>query len=55
MSNRISLTAAELADLMKSAETPIVSTVHHPLGVHGLWYTPSKKVPVKQELPAYLP
>jgi 8-oxo-dGTP pyrophosphatase MutT (NUDIX family) len=37
----------------KSAQTPVVSTVHHPLGTHGLWHTPSKKVPEMQELPAY--
>ncbi len=37
----------------KSAETPIVSTVHHPLGREGLWHTPSKKVPEMQQLPAY--
>jgi hypothetical protein len=52
--NKITLTAAELAGLAKSAETPIVSTVHHPLGREGLWHTPSKKVPEKQQLPAYL-
>lgn len=38
----------------KSAETPIVSTVHHQLGVEGLWHTPSKKIPEKQQLPAYI-
>jgi len=37
----------------KSAETPIVSTVHHPLGSQGLWHTPSEKVPEMQQLPAY--
>jgi hypothetical protein len=50
--NRITLTAAELARL-KSAETPVVSTVHHPLGTEGLWHTPSRKVPEMQQLPAY--
>lgn len=38
----------------KSAETPVVSTVHHPLGHEGLWHTPSRKVPVMQQLPAYI-
>ena len=38
----------------KSKQTPVVSTVHHPLGEQGLWRTPSKKVPEKQQLPAYL-
>jgi hypothetical protein len=37
----------------KSAQTPVVSTVHHPLGTQGLWHTPSRKVPAKQQLPAY--
>ena len=38
----------------KSERTPIVSTQHSPLGTHGLWHTPSKKVPAKQQLPAYV-
>ena len=38
----------------KSAETPRVSTEHHPLGREGLWHTPSKKVPEVQQLPAYI-
>lgn len=38
----------------KSEQTPVVSTEHHPLGEQGLWRTPSKKVPEKQQLPAYL-
>lgn len=40
--------------LCKSEETPRVSTEHHPLGTEGLWHTPSKKVPEKQQLPAYI-
>lgn len=51
---KITLAARELAYLQKSAETPIVSTVHHPLGTEGLWHTPSKKVPEVQQLPAYI-
>lgn len=39
--------------LSKSEQTPEVSTQHHPLGTQGLWHTPSKKVPEKQQLPAY--
>ena len=51
--SKVRLSAAELAELGKSAETPVVSTVHHPLGTHGLWHTPGKKVPEMQQLPAY--
>lgn len=38
---------------LKSAETPRVSTEHHPLGSQGLWHTPDKHTPDKQQLPAY--
>ncbi len=38
----------------KSAQTPVVSTVHHPLGHEGLWHTPDKHVPEMQQLPAYV-
>jgi hypothetical protein len=37
-----------------SADTPRLSTEHNPLGQEGLWHTPSKKVPEKQQLPAYI-
>ena len=37
----------------KSAETPVVSTVHHPLGHEGLWHTPDRHVSTMQQLPAY--
>ena len=37
-----------------SAETPRVSTEHHPLGHEGLWHTPDKHVPGMQQLPAYV-
>lgn len=40
--------------IMKSAETPVVSTVHHPLGTHGLWHTPDRHVHHMQSLPAYI-
>lgn len=54
MSERVLMTAGELAKMLKSEETPVVSTVHHPLGREGLWHTPSKKVPETQQLPAYI-
>jgi hypothetical protein len=41
-------------ELHKSAETPMLSSTHNPLGPNGLWWTPSKKVPVTQALPDYL-
>lgn len=41
-------------NVLKSEQTPVVSTQHSPLGTHGLWHTPSKKVPEKQQLPAYV-
>jgi 8-oxo-dGTP pyrophosphatase MutT (NUDIX family) len=37
----------------KSARTPVVSTVHHPLGHESLWHTPDKHVATMQSLPAY--
>ena len=37
----------------KSAETPVVSTQHHPLGHEGLWHTPDRHVATMQQLPAY--
>jgi hypothetical protein len=37
----------------KSAKTPELSSTHSPLGTQGLWHTPSKKIPDKQQLPAY--
>ena len=48
------LLAALDSQAVKSAETPVVSTQHHPLGHEGLWHTPSKKVPELQQLPAYV-
>lgn len=38
----------------KSEETPALSSTHNPLGTHGLWGTPNKKIPEKQQLPAYI-
>lgn len=37
-----------------SKETPRLSSTHNPLGQEGLWHTPDKKVPSKQQLPAYI-
>jgi hypothetical protein len=37
----------------KSEQTPSLASTHHPLGEQGLWHTPSKKVPEKQQLSAY--
>jgi len=42
------------AQVEKSAETPRLEATPHQLGPHGLWHTPSKKVPVKQKLPNYI-
>lgn len=48
------LTAGQIADFQKSAETPVVSTVHHPLGTEGLWHTPDRHTTERQQLPAYI-
>lgn len=47
------MTAGELAEMLKSEETPRVSTEHHPLGTSGLWHTPDRHVGSAQQLPAY--
>lgn len=41
------------APVAKSPQTPVVSTVHHPLGTEGLWHTPDRHVGYMQQLPAY--
>ncbi len=51
---RIRRAIRTLPAAQKSARTPVVSTQHHKLGPEGLWHTPSKKVPKKQQLPAYV-
>lgn len=38
----------------KSAQTPELESTPDPLGPNGLWNTPSKKVPQKQNLPYYI-
>lgn len=42
---RVVMTAAELAELQKSAKTPELSTVHRPLGTHGLWGDKDAQLP----------
>lgn len=37
----------------KSEKTPELASEHNPLGEQGLWHTPTKRVPRKQQLPAY--
>jgi hypothetical protein len=39
---------------VKSEQTPYLSSHHAPIGHEGLWHTPSKKVPHKEQLPAYI-
>lgn len=54
----ITLTLDQLAELQdhlnKSAQTPSLVSTPDLLGTHGLWHTPSKKVPEKQKLPNYI-
>jgi hypothetical protein len=52
--SKVTLSAAELAQVGKSARTPMLESTPRILGPHGLWHTPSKKVPVKQKLPDYI-
>ena len=40
--------------LIKSEETPYLSEHHAPIGHEGLWHTPGKKVPHKEQLPSYI-
>jgi hypothetical protein len=40
--------------LCKSEETPYLSSHHAPIGHEGLWHTPNKKHPKKEQLPAYV-
>ena len=51
---RVTIDEIDAVILEKSELTPMLSTTHNPLGTHGLWHTPSKKVPEKQQLPAYI-
>jgi hypothetical protein len=52
--SRVTLTAAELAALGKSAETPMLESTPHILGPGGLWHTPDRHVGGKQKLPDYI-
>jgi hypothetical protein len=54
MRERMSLSAMQIADLQKSAETPMLEATPHILGPAGLWHTPDKHVPDKQKLPNYI-
>lgn len=47
------LDSTVLRSWLKSEQTPVVSTHHSPLGTEGLWHTPDKHTPDKQQLPAY--
>lgn len=38
----------------KSEQTPYLSSHHAPIGHEGLWHTPNKKHPDKEQLPAYI-
>lgn len=38
----------------KSEQTPYLSSHHAPIGHEGLWHTPNKKHPKKEQLPAYI-
>lgn len=40
--------------VQKSPQTPVLSTVHNPLGHEGLWHTPDRHVAYMQQLPAYI-
>jgi hypothetical protein len=51
---RVTVTAAELAGLGKSAETPALEATPHLLGTHGLWHTPDRHVGERQKLPNYI-
>lgn len=50
---RVTVTAAELAGVGKSAETPMLEATPHLLGPHGLWHTPDRHTG-RQKLPNYI-
>lgn len=54
MAGRVTLTAAELAQVGKSAETPYLEVTPHQLGPAGLWHTPDRHVGHRQKLPDYI-
>ena len=52
---RVTLTAAELAGLGKSAQTPMLESTPRILGPNGLWRTPDQVTsPISQKLPDYI-
>ena len=48
------LLTGALSGSAKSAKTPELASTHRPLGPHGLWHTPDKKHPSKENLPDYI-
>lgn len=46
--------AALSTEAAKSAQTPMLSTTHNPLGPHSLWHTPDRHVGGRQSLPDYI-
>jgi hypothetical protein len=54
MARRVTLTAAELAGLGKSARTPMLESTPRILGPQGLWHTPDRHVHHRQKLPDYI-
>ena len=51
---RVTLSAAELAELAKSARTPTLEVTPRILGPAGLWHTPDRHVGHRQKLPDYI-
>lgn len=52
--DQVSLSAADLAVLLKSAETPMLEATPFLLGPEGLWHTPDLHVGHPQKLPNYI-
>ena len=50
----VSLSATELAQAQKSAETPMLEATPDFLGPGGLWHTPDRHVDKPQKLPNYI-
>jgi hypothetical protein len=51
---RVTFSAAELAELSKSARTPMLEVTPRILGPAGLWHTPDRHVGHRQKLPDYV-
>jgi hypothetical protein len=54
MTDKVTLAAWHLAEIQKSARTPMLEVTPRILGPAGLWHTPDKHVPHKQKLPDYI-